>query len=131
MELINFDRIHWQLKVNYGATTELVDNLIDTGFGDFPEEVIQIGKSIVAEYVSGVLSVPQNPIRGKLLSFIKSQGAYYILTNAAHQTIRDIFTQEDDIRYEFSRASLIGGENATRGKIKEYIFTNIKGGVQA
>lgn len=74
MELINFDRIHWQLKVNYGATTELVDNLIDTGFGDFPEEVIQIGKSIVAEYVSGVLSVPQNPIRGKLLSFIKSQG---------------------------------------------------------
>ena len=74
MELVNFDRIHWQLKVNYGATTELVDNLIDTGFGDFPEEVIQIGKSIVAEYVSGVLSVPQNPIRGKLLSFIKSQG---------------------------------------------------------
>ena len=66
-----------------------------------------------------------------LIDFIKSKEAYYILTNAAHQTIRDIFTQKDDIRYELSRASLIGGENATRGQIKEYIFTNIKGGMQA
>lgn len=67
----------------------------------------------------------------RLIDFIKSKGGYYILTNAAHQTIRDIFTQEDDVRYELSRASLIGGENATRGQIKEYIFTNIKGGMQA
>lgn len=66
-----------------------------------------------------------------LIDFIKSKGAYYILTNAAHQTILDIFTQENDARYELSRASLIGGENAARGQIKEYVFTNLKGAVRA
>lgn len=60
-----------------------------------------------------------------LIDFIKAQGAYYILTNAAHATIYDIFYEESDRCLELNRASLIGGENARRGHIQEYIFTNL------
>jgi len=47
------------------------------------------------------------------------------LTNAAHETIHEIFFDEADRCIELSRASLIGGENANRGQIQEYIFTNL------
>lgn len=60
-----------------------------------------------------------------LIDFIKAQGAYYILTNAAHATIYEIFHNESDRCLELNRASLIGGENARRGQIQEYIFTNL------
>lgn len=56
---------------------------------------------------------------------IKNRGAYYVLTNAAHSAIENIFTKENDIMQGVSRASLIGGLNAKRGQFKEYIFTNI------
>jgi DNA adenine methylase len=55
---------------------------------------------------------------------INSKGAYYILTNAAHATIKEIFDSHNKL-YEMSRASLIGGTNANRGIINEYLFTNI------
>ena len=60
-----------------------------------------------------------------LIDYIKEQGAYYILTNAAHDTIHEIFYEETDRCLELNRASLIGGENAKRGQIQEYIFTNL------
>lgn len=63
-----------------------------------------------------------------LIDVIKENRAYYILTNAAHKTIFDIFYQKTDKYYELSRASLIGGEKAIRGQIQEYIFTNLQGG---
>lgn len=61
----------------------------------------------------------------RLIDFIKEQNAYYILTNAAHATIHEIFYEENDRCLALSRASLIGGENAQRGQIQEYIFTNL------
>lgn len=60
-----------------------------------------------------------------LIEYIKGQGAYYILTNAAHKTIHDIFYTKSDRCLKLGRASLIGGEKAKRGQIQEYIFTNL------
>lgn len=60
-----------------------------------------------------------------LIDTIKSKDAYYILTNAAHRVIDEIF-EKGDKKIELSRASIIGGINAHRGHIKEYIFTNVK-----
>ncbi|MDF2156689.1 Dam family site-specific DNA-(adenine-N6)-methyltransferase [Algoriphagus sp. CAU 1675] len=54
---------------------------------------------------------------------IKIRGAYYILTNAAHERIRDIFDKGDTLLKK-SRANLIGGSQAQRGTTEEYIFTN-------
>lgn len=59
----------------------------------------------------------------QLIDYIKKKDAYYILTNAAHKTIEEIFDKGDKV-YELSRANLIGGINANRGKTTEYVFTN-------
>ena len=55
---------------------------------------------------------------------IKNRGAYYILTNAAHDRIKEIFGKGRDTLLTKSRASLIGGALAQRGATEEYIFTN-------
>jgi len=57
---------------------------------------------------------------------IKEKGAFYILTNAAHQEVKKIFAKEGDTMTEINRASLIGGKNAKRGNYAELIITNIK-----
>lgn len=56
---------------------------------------------------------------------IKSAGAFYILSNAKHDTIRTIFKKDGDTVLVLNRASLIGGKKAFRGKTEEYLFTNI------
>lgn len=60
-----------------------------------------------------------------LIDYIKDQGAYYILSNAAHNKIREIFTK-DDIVIEQSRSNVIGGNLAQRGRTTELLFTNIR-----
>lgn len=59
-----------------------------------------------------------------LIELIKRRDAYYILTNAAHKTILEIFEKGDRL-IEMNRASLIGGLKAKRGQTSEYIFTNV------
>lgn len=61
----------------------------------------------------------------QLITYIKEVGAFYILTNAAHEKIKEIFYKGDYI-YEVSRQSLIGGSKAFRGLTTEYMFSNIK-----
>ena len=60
----------------------------------------------------------------KLIDQIKKAGAYYIMTNAAHETILEIFKDKGRM-VTLERNSLIGGKKAYRGKVPEYIFTNI------
>ena len=60
----------------------------------------------------------------KLIDHIKKVGAYYIMTNAAHETILEIFKDKGRM-VTLERNSLIGGKKAYRGKVPEYIFTNI------
>ena len=59
------------------------------------------------------------------IDYIKGLGAYYILTNAAHIQIKELFTKDADRIIELQRASLIGGKYAKRGKYSELIITNV------
>lgn len=62
----------------------------------------------------------------RLASFIVKickRGGYYILTNAKHDLIRNLFGKIDPPT-RISRSSVMGGKLAKRGLIEEYIFTN-------
>lgn len=81
------------------------------------------------EYNQNLFSLDDQKRLSEFIDFIKRKNAYYILTNAAHEEIQKIFNKDGDRRLEFQRHSLIGGKNANRTAISEYIFTNIPGGV--
>lgn len=76
------------------------------------------------EYNATLFSLDDQIRLAKLIDFIQERGAYYILTNAAHETIWEIF-KDRGRTVTLERNSLIGGKNAFRGKVQEYIFTNI------
>lgn len=80
------------------------------------------------EYNQNLFSLNDQKRLSKFIDYIKSKKAYYILTNAAHEEIREIFTKNEDRLVELRRSSLIGGRNATREEISEYVFTNIPQG---
>ncbi|MBR4830100.1 MAG: Dam family site-specific DNA-(adenine-N6)-methyltransferase [Muribaculaceae bacterium] len=58
-----------------------------------------------------------------MIDKIKSRGAFYILTNADHVVIREVFDKGDRV-IPITRISGIGGKNAQRGQYEECIFTN-------
>ncbi|RBP67792.1 DNA adenine methylase [Brevibacterium sanguinis] len=63
----------------------------------------------------------------KLASVIESiatAGAKFILTNAAHSSVYELFAPLGRT-LTITRPSLIGGKNASRGRIEELLFTNI------
>lgn len=76
------------------------------------------------KYNQNLFSLEDQYRLSKFIDYIKRKDAYYILTNAAHQTVADIF-EKGDRRLELQRASLIGGKQARRETVTEYIFTNI------
>lgn len=77
------------------------------------------------KYNQKLFSLDDQRRLSSLIDFIKKKGAYYILTNAAHRTIEEIF-EKGDRKLKLSRANLIGGLNAERGQATEYIFTNVE-----
>lgn len=80
------------------------------------------------EYNKNLFSIEDQKRLNRFINYIKRKGAYYILTNAAHEAILEIFNKEEDRTLELPRKSLIGGKNANRTEITEYIFTNLRGG---
>lgn len=60
----------------------------------------------------------------ELIEKIKKRRAYYILANAAHESIANLFDNGDTL-IETSRRNSIGGINAARGSATEYLFTNL------
>ncbi|MEU8391415.1 Dam family site-specific DNA-(adenine-N6)-methyltransferase [Micromonospora sp. NPDC048843] len=60
----------------------------------------------------------------ELVSEIRNRGAFYILTNAAHLSVAELF-EKGDRRIETSRRNAIGGLSASRGTAIEYLFTNV------
>lgn len=78
------------------------------------------------KYNRNLFSLDDQHRLSRFIDYVKGKDAYYILTNAAHQTIADVF-EKGDHRLELQRASLIGGRNARREPVTEYVFTNLPG----
>ncbi len=97
----------------------------DLVFFDPPYTVNKKGKNGFVEYNETFFSLDDQRRLSAVIDRIKTMGAYYVLTNAAHPTIEEIFRKDGDFMIVGSRLSAIGGDDAFRGKISEYIFTNI------
>ncbi len=80
------------------------------------------------EYNAKIFSLEDQERLSEFIDFIRHKNAYYILTNAAHPEIDRIFLKDGDYKIELDRKSLIGGKNAERKTISEYIYTNIPQG---
>lgn len=97
----------------------------DLVFLDPPYTVTHNNNGFI-KYNKNLFNIESQYSLSKYIDNIKEKGAYYILSNAAHDEIKKIFKKENDKIIEVKRASLIGGKNAIRGQYAEYIITNIQ-----
>ena len=90
-----------------------------------PPYVVSHNSNGFIKYNQKLFSLDDQYRLSSLIDSIKSKGAYYVLTNAAHHKIVEIFSKDDKV-VALERANLIGGLNAKRGQTTEYIFTNVR-----
>lgn len=76
------------------------------------------------KYNQKLFSLDDQKRLSELIDFIKSKDAYYVLTNAAHKTIKEMFDKGDRLLKK-NRANRIGGRYAERGQTTEHVFTNV------
>lgn len=77
------------------------------------------------QYNQSIFSIEDQERLEQYIQFIMERGAYFILTNAAHNAIREIFA-DCGRSMLVERQSLIGGKKAKRGLTSELVFTNIR-----
>lgn len=128
LEIDNLRLVSQRLKnstLSYGDFDECSKNIKkkDLVFLDPPYTVSHNNNGFI-KYNQKLFSMDDQVRLSRFLDLIKSKGGYYILTNAAHNTILEIFEKSDRL-IELNRASLVGGSNAKRGQTTEYVFTNI------
>lgn len=110
------------------------------GVSDFQESVeqVQAGDLVVLDppytvahnnngfikYNQRLFSFEDQTRLSKLVDAVRDRGAYYLLTNAAHESIATLF-EKGDRRLKLTRRNSIGGVQAKRGSAAEYLFTNV------
>jgi len=90
-----------------------------------PPYTVSHNKNGFIEYNKTLFSLEDQKKLKTYVDAINAKEAYYILTNAAHESILDIFEDDTNTCFTFARNCLLGGRNAKRGLTEEYVFTNI------
>lgn len=77
------------------------------------------------EYNQKIFSWEDQERLAGLVKALAEKGAYYILTNAAHDSLKELYIDICQPQI-LSRKSTVGGKGARRGEIHEFVFTNCK-----
>jgi DNA adenine methylase len=111
--------------LSQGDFSSAVDNVGrgDLVFLDPPYTVAHNNNGFV-KYNDKLFSFADQSRLSQMIDTIRKRGAYYILTNAAHSSIAELF-EKGDRRIETSRRNSVGGTAAARGSATEYLFTNL------
>lgn len=96
----------------------------DLVFIDPPYTVTHVQNGFV-KYNEKIFSWSDQERLAQYIKKVKERGAFYMLTNAKHKTVSELFGEIDE-PIEIDRASTIGGLNAKRGRYPEYIFSNLR-----
>ena len=109
---------------DFGTTIRHVqrDDLV---FLDPPYTVAHNNNGFV-KYNQRLFSFEDQKRLSALVDEIRNRHAFYVMTNAAHHSIADLF-EKGDLRVELNRRNVIGGDQAARGSASEYLFTNLRG----
>jgi DNA adenine methylase len=95
----------------------------DLVFLDPPYTVAHNNNGFV-KYNQHLFSFDDQKLLAKSIKEISERGASFILTNAAHKSIDELFSPLGR-KMTVARRNVIGGVNASRGRADEYVFTNI------
>lgn len=95
----------------------------DLVFLDPPYTVAHNNNGFV-KYNQHLFSFEDQKLLAKSIKEISERGASFILTNAAHKSIDELFSPLGR-KMTVARRNVIGGVNASRGRADEYVFTNI------
>ncbi|WP_197517262.1 DNA adenine methylase [Microbacterium karelineae] len=95
----------------------------DLVFLDPPYTVAHNNNGFV-KYNQHLFSFEDQKLLAKSINEISERGANFILTNAAHKSIDELFSPLAR-KITVARRNVIGGVNARRGRADEYVFTNI------
>lgn len=89
-----------------------------------PPYTVAHGNNGFIKYNQKIFSWKDQIRLNEFIGFIKEKGAYFIMTNAYHESILELFSDHGDISV-LSRYSVVGGKMAKREKYKEIILSNI------
>jgi DNA adenine methylase len=110
----------------HGRSFEL--SLGDVGEGDLvfmdPPYTVAHNNNGFVKYNQHLFSFEDQKLLAKSIQEISDKGAKFILTNAAHSSIDELFSPLGR-KIKVSRKNSIGGLKAGRGRVEEYLFTNI------
>jgi len=125
----NLDNVSQYLQgvtISEGGDFEQCLEFIQEGSLCFLDPPYTISKknNVFIKYNQRTFSVDDQQRLSNMIDEIRNRGAYYILTNANHEQVKEIFDKGDNV-IELTRSSLIGGTNAERGDYEECIFTNL------
>lgn len=114
------------VTLRHADFTESIQNIKenDLVFLDPPYTVTHNNNGFI-KYNKKLFDLDSQYLLSNYIDQIKEKGAYYILTNAAHHQIEEIFTKGNDKILQLDRASSIGGRNAKRGNYAELLISNI------
>lgn len=117
-----------KLEMAHLATGDFTNGLDFIKQGDLvfldPPYTVAHNNNGFIKYNQSLFSFNDQRRLSRYIDTIRSRGAYYIMTNAAHTSIDELF-EKGDRRLELTRGSSVGGKLALRGSAKEYLFTNV------
>ncbi|MBI3510937.1 MAG: Dam family site-specific DNA-(adenine-N6)-methyltransferase [Bacteroidetes bacterium] len=114
------------VNIKQGEFSKALNNIRanDLVYLDPPYTVAHENNGFI-EYNSKLFSWKDQEKLANMIKEIDRRGAYFILSNAAHFSIRKLYQGVGKIK-SVSRYSKVGGRNKTRGVFNELIITNVK-----